>query len=142
MTFAIILATIILGMFVVVFMRRRQAEAASTWEMAYIPDLQFRVMFNMRYADVVRRLMATYPNLVQSPDCLVEVLIHPGPFPKPNSNYWGRVLAPDVNYPHGRLVLLESQKSNVLLQEHEIVHCVTGISDHPPHLYNGLQIKV
>lgn len=123
------------------YVRRRRLEASATWAQA---RLVTDPVLDALYAKVVRRIAAVRPEAVIAPERTVALRVHPGPFPRPNSTGWGKVLVAGVLDPTGTVVVRADHRHDAHLWAHEFAHAITGIPDHPDWLYaaDGFSLNV
>lgn len=143
MNWATTILIVIVGAFGIHAYRQRTA-TPSTWAEAVLVTNPTRIaQLDGMYVDLVARIQAVRPEAVQTPIRRVAYRVHPRSFPSPSQNGWGKTLAPAVLDPHGTIVVLQSMQNNDDLWQHEMVHAITGIPDHPQWLFGaGLTLTI
>lgn len=115
----------------------------STWTQARI--VTATAYHTVLYNDLVQRIKAVRPLAIIAPVMLVTIRVHPGFFPKPDENGWGKVLTREVlGDPFGTIVVRHDFAQSAPVWQHEMGHAITGISDHPSWLYkeDGFTLNV
>ena len=117
------------------FVRRRRVEHRASWDQAVGVDAHTAEWLDSIWADTLRRIERAKPEAVICRERIVAYRVHPGPFPAPFTEGWGKVLEAGVLDPFGTIVVSARHQSDRDLWAHEMAHCITGVSDHPAWLF-------